>query len=330
VSEQQFDWKTVAGTAVVAIIFLIFALFIEWREVWEQLRQADYSYLLLASGLLLVGLVGYAVRWRLLMRNLPSLRRTFHASNIGHAGNTFLPARAGEAARIIAISNSDKVSKTEATTSFVVERLVEQFMRLLALGLAIGLGLGVEPSPTSIGGGVAALMVAILLTYWLLNNRQWVLRYGPRFLNRIPGLTMARAEKGLTNLINNLDTVAAPRQLLRVLLWSLIPWSFFAGFHYFTLLALGDIFGEANLWLIALGTLAFCPPSAPTNPGVYHAFLIGPLLALGYGREPATAYAVMLHIVQSFWTLLLALWGVTRMGLSLRELFRIRSVKRDA
>jgi glycosyltransferase 2 family protein len=324
VSKQQFDWKTVAGTAVIAIIFFIFALFIDWREVWAQLRQADYGYLLLASGLLLVGLVGYAVRWRLLMRNLPSLRRTFHASNIAHAGNTFLPARAGEAARIIAISNSDNVSKTEATTSFVVERLVEQFMRLLALGLAIGLGLGIEPSPTSIGGGVAILAGAVLATYFLLNNRQRVMRHGPRLLSRLPGISQARAQKGLTNLLDNLDTIATPRQFLRVLLWSLIPWTFFAGFHYFTLLALGDIFGDTNLWLIALGTLAFCPPSAPTNPGVYHAFLIGPLLALGYGREPSTAYAVMLHMVQSFWTLLLALWGVTRMGLSLRELFRLR------
>jgi glycosyltransferase 2 family protein len=324
VSKQQFDWKTVVATAVVAIIFLIFAFFIDWREVWQQLRQADYGYLLLASGLLLGGLVGYAVRWRLLMRNLPGLRRTFHASNIGHAGNTFLPARAGEAARIIAISNSDNVSKTEATTSFIVERLVEQLMRLLALGLAIGLGLGVEPSATSIGGGIALLVIAILLTIWLLNNRQRIMQRGPALVSRLPGISPARAQKGLINLLDNLDTVAAPRQLLRVLLWSLIPWSFFAGFHYFTLLALGDIFGEANLWLIALGTLAFCPPSAPTNPGVYHAFLIGPLLALGYGREPSTAYAVMLHIIQSFWTLLLALWGVRRMGLSLRELFRIK------
>jgi uncharacterized protein (TIRG00374 family) len=324
VTKQQFDWKTVVGTAVVALIFLIFAFFIDWREVWQQLRQADYGYLLLGSGLLLAGLGGYAVRWRLLMRNLPSLRRTFHASNIGHAGNTFLPARAGEAARIIAISNSDNVSKTEATTSFVVERLVEQFMRLLALGLAIGLGLGVEPSPASIGGGIATLVAAMLATYWLLVSRQRVLQHGPRLLSRLPGISPARAQNGLANLINNLDTIATPRQFLRVLLWSLIPWGFFAGFHYFTLLALGDIFGDVNPWLIALGTLAFCPPSAPTNPGVYHAFIIGPLLALGFGSEPATAYAVMLHIVQSFWTLLLALWGVTRMGLSLRDLFSLR------
>ncbi len=323
-SKQQFDWKTVAATAVVAIIFFIFAFFIDWREVWIQLRQADYSYLLLASVLLLTGLVGYAVRWRLLMRNLPSLRRTFHASNIGHAGNTFLPARAGEAARIIVISNSDNVSKTEATTSFVVERLVEQFMRLLALGLAIGLGLGVEPSPTSIGGGMATLVGAVLVTYWLLNNRQRVLRRGPGLLSRLPGVTLTGAQNGLTDLMDNLDRISSPGPFLRVFLWSLIPWAFFAGFHYFTLLALGDIFGETNLWLIALGTLAFCPPSAPTNPGVYHAFIIGPLLALGYGREAATAYAVMLHIVQSFFTLMLALWGVTRMGLSLRELFRLR------
>jgi glycosyltransferase 2 family protein len=324
VSRQQFEWKTVAATAVIAIIFFIFALFIDWREVWAQLRQADYGYLLLASLLLLIGLVAYAVRWRLLMRNLPSLRRTFHASNIAHAGNTFLPARAGEAARIIAISNSDNVSKTEATTSFVVERLVEQFMRLLALGLAISLGLGVEPSATSIGGGIVILVAAVLLTLWLVNNRQRVLKRGPRLLGRLPGLTLVRAERGLTDLIVNLDRIATPGQFLQVMVWSFIPWAFFAGFHYFTLLALGDIFGEANLWLIALGTLAFCPPSAPTNPGVYHAFLIGPLLALGYGSEPSTAYAVMLHIVQSFWTLLLALWGMTRMGLSLRELFSLR------
>ncbi|MFO7539207.1 MAG: lysylphosphatidylglycerol synthase transmembrane domain-containing protein [Chloroflexota bacterium] len=328
--KKQFNWKTVVATAVVAIIFFIFAFFIDWGEVWQQLRQADYGYLLLASALLLVGLVGYAVRWRLLMRNLPSLRRTFHASNIGHAGNTFLPARAGEAARIIVISNSDNVSKTEATTSFIVERLVEQFMRLLALGLAVGLGLGIEPSAASVGGGIATLVAAVLLTIWLLNNRQRVMQRGPQLLSRLPGISPARAQSGLINLLNNLDTIAAPRQFLRVLLWSLIPWIFFAGFHYFTLLALGDIFGDTNLWLIALATLAFCPPSAPTNPGVYHAFLIGPLLALGYGREPATAYAVMLHIVQSLWTLLLALWGVTQMGLSLGELFRVRNVKRDA
>ena len=73
--------------------------------------------------------------------------------------------------RIVVMGQSGTVSYTEATSSFVVERLFEQLMRLLALVAAVAVGAGIELSPTTLFRRVAVLVVAFAGINWLIGHR---------------------------------------------------------------------------------------------------------------------------------------------------------------
>ncbi len=142
-------WRTLIVAAVIIAIIILFALLVDLQVVAQHLLTADLRYLIAASIALILGLVAFAIRWRALLDNKPPLLVTFHAGNMGHAGNILLPFRAGEAIRIFVIGSSKTVSLTEATTSVVVERLFEQLMRLITLAVAILVGVGIEISPAA-------------------------------------------------------------------------------------------------------------------------------------------------------------------------------------
>lgn len=301
---------------MIALIILLFAVFVDLEAVARELRAADPRYLLAASAFLLTGLVIYAVRWRVLLGNKPTLLHTFHASNVGHAGNIIIPARAGEAARIVVMGRSQTVSMTEATSSFVVERLFEQVMRLLALGAAVVYGVGIKVTAVTLVGSIGFILLVFAAIIWLVRNQEVTLTKGPALLARLPRITETSARASLSNLLANLTQVSAPRRLALVLLWSLLAWSCFWGFLYLTLLALGDAFAADVRPALSLGALAISPPSAPTQPGLFHVSTVVPLAAVGFDAEALTAYAVILHILEMVWMIGLALWGLMRMGLS--------------
>ncbi|GIK58899.1 MAG: flippase-like domain-containing protein [Chloroflexi bacterium] len=164
-SKNRSSWQMIGlGIVVVALVALAVA-FVDVAAIYQELRRARPVYMLASSLFLLAGLACFAFRWRFLLQNKPGFWHTFHACNIGHAGNILLPGRVGEPARIVVIGQEETVSYTEATSSFVVERLFEQMMRLLALATAVTLGSGIKPTPGAIGGGVLFLAVMFSLIF---------------------------------------------------------------------------------------------------------------------------------------------------------------------
>lgn len=317
---KQNKWAIAGLLVVIVLIGIAFVLFVDWRAVAQVLQTADLHYLLLASLALVAGLFVYALRWRLLLANKPTWSFTFHVANVGHAGNILIPARAGEPARIIMMQRGSPVSITEATSSFVVERLFEQIMRLVTLSGAILYGVGLRASPATVAGGIGFLVMAFGVIAWLIYRREMVLAKGPRLLAWLPRVTEEGARGWLHDLLANLANVSAPRRFLLVLLWSFLLWFCLWAFFHLTLLALGNDFLPEERTAVSLGALALVPPSAPTQPGLFHASMVAPLAAAGFGAERLTAYAILLHIIQMIWMIAFALWGIGRTGFSPRTL----------
>jgi uncharacterized protein (TIRG00374 family) len=312
-------WGTVAA---IAAILILFAVFVDWRTVANQLRRSDWRYLIAASIALLIGLALYAARWRALLTTKLRWRSTFHAANVGHAVNTLIPMRAGEPARIVMLGRSESASIAEVTSSVVVERLFEQIMRLTALVSAVAVGAGLTVSPGTIVGALAFVSLALGGMIWLIRNRENVLARWPVALARIPRVTESGARQLLASILAGLAGVASPRQLIVGLTWSLLTWACFAIFHALALLALQLNLPTPQLVSMSLGALALAPPSAPTQPGVYHASVVVPLTAIGFDNATLTAYAVILHALQMAWMVGLGLWAVWHSGASAKELFQ--------
>ena len=323
---SQFSTKGLLGTALlIIVIIVVFFLLVDLEAVLDQLETADPLLLLLASAAFIAGLVAFAARWRTLLNNEPSLIFTFHASNMGHAGNILLPFRAGEAIRILVMGTDARVSLAEATSSFVIERLFEQSMRMLAILGAVLIGIGLETSPATIAAGVGVVVLGFAGVLWLANHPDTALTYGTRILSAIPRISEERAEQATTDFLKNLSSIAEPRQFAIVLGLSVLSWSFFWGFFFLTMRALNVALPLQDQIAISLGALAVSPPSAATQPGFFHASVVAPLTAAGFDTELLTAYAVLLHILEMVWLIILATWGLfaTKITFSeIRDLFR--------
>jgi len=307
-------------TAVVLLIISAFILLIDWNEVFRILENVHYGLLVGASIALIIGLSFFALRWRVLMENKPKLGLTFHASNIGFAGNILIPFRGGEALRIFVMGRSGQVSYTTATASFVVERSFEQLMRLLALITAVIIGAGIKITPITILSGLGFIALLVIGIYWLINHRQIIERNGPAQLARLPRISETSAQQWLSDLFDNLQHISKPQQIALVMLYSLLSWTFFWLFFFLVIVSMGDTFPQ-NVWLpVSLGALALSPPSAPTQPGIFHASIVVPLAAVGFNTGALTAYAVILHLMEMFWMIGLAGFGLLRIGLSPRQL----------
>ena len=311
--------------AIIAVIIVIFLLLVDLEAVLEQLETADPLLLLLASGAFIAGLAAFAARWRALLRYEPGFSFTFHASNLGHAGNILLPFRAGEAIRILVMSTNEEVSLAESTSSFVVERLFEQSMRLLAILGAVLIGVGLETSAAAIAGGLFVVITGFAAVLWLANHPAFTLAKGSQLLASIPRVSEERARQATTDFLDNLSGVSQPRRFAVIFGWSLASWALFWLFFFITLRALDTGLSSQEQVAISLGALAVSPPSAATQPGLFHASVVVPLAAVGFATELLTAYAVLLHIVEMVWLIILAAWALfaTKISLSqIRDIFR--------
>jgi uncharacterized protein (TIRG00374 family) len=323
---SQLSAKRIVGVMVVIVVIIaIFFLLVDLEEVLEQLETADPLLLLLASAAFIAGLLLFATRWRVLLNYEPGLMFTFHASNLGHAGNILLPFRVGEAIRILVMSTDEEVSLAESTSSFVIERLFEQSMRLLAVMGALLIGVGLETSRQALVGGILFVIVGFAVVLYLANHPQFTLSKGTRLLAAIPRVSEERAYEATADFLANLSSIAHPRRFFIVLGWSLLSWSLFWLFFFLTLRALDTGLSLQDQIAISMGALAVSPPSAATQPGLFHASVVAPLSAVGFDTELITAYAVLLHILEMIWLIILAAWALfaTKITLSeIRDLFR--------
>jgi len=314
-------WITIG---VIALIVVFFALFIDLGEVIVQIRHASWRDLAGASGFLLAGMMVYAFRWRLLLADKPGKLVTYHAANIGHMFNILLPLRAGEPARIVYLGTQAHISVAEVASSVFIERQLEQIMRIAALGGAILFGAGVHISFETILGAFVFLILAFGLLFWMVHHRQRVLSAWPPILGRLPRLSEARARQILSEilseLLDGLSSISSPERLVIAFLSSLLCWSLFWGYQYLTLAALGINLSLLQKLAVSVGALALSPPSAPTQPGIFHASIVIPLAAIGFDRTMLTSYAVILHALQMVWMIGMGLWGLSRSGFRGREL----------
>jgi uncharacterized protein (TIRG00374 family) len=316
-----FSPKGMALFSVLLLLFLaVLATLVDWPAVMDMLAHANRYALVGSTVLLLIGYVFYALRWRNLMKDIPRLPATFHTTNVGNMVNTLLPLRPGEAIRIFLLCSKGPPPPLMAASSIVVERWLETILRMAALGGAFLFGAGAAVSGLTIIGSMAFLAISFLFMVWLVQQREKALRVIPPWLGRLPRLTEDDARHWLEHLIDGLSGVSSFRRLFVALVYSVITWTFFWGFHYLSLLALNPDLSIEQLLGISLGSLALVPPSASTLPGIFQVSMVAPLALMGYDTALLTSYSLVLNTITLIVVILLGIWGTLASGLTLRQL----------
>jgi uncharacterized protein (TIRG00374 family) len=318
--------RILIALAVTLIIGGLFFWFVDLDQVIEQLRQANWRILAAGIGALLVAYVLLAIRWRYLLGNRPGFFPSFHAINMSNLVNSLTPIPE-IALRVLITGGGSGMSIPGATSGMLIERSLEQVMRVLAFLLALltGYVIALKTSSMLVNGGlILGFMVLMVL---IIRNAESIVSWMQIQLARFPRLDQRRIEKVLSDLVAGLRIAGGPRQLTYGWLMSFGIWAAFFVFAYLVLLGLNIRLPVEQMVAITLLTLAVAPPSAPGMPGLYQATIMGGLSLIA-GLDPAlmTAYAIMVHILQVIPLVVLGIWGALGSNLTLRILFQQRKI----
>jgi glycosyltransferase 2 family protein len=272
-------------------------------DVWDGLKRSNYWWVIPSVGLLLVALALRALRWQFLFAaaTRPPYWPVLSATILGQFFNNVLPARAGEAARVIALNRSARTSRAEIVATVVVERVYD----VLALLVILFVLLPWLPHVTLVH---AAAILGIVLVAGIAVSVLVLVRFGERPfrfllrpLARLPLLSLERTERAAAGLVRGAASLRQPwlavvALVLTALSWGLLAlstWMLMLGFD----LGLSPLAGM--LVSIAVG-LSQILPSSPAAVGVFETAALVALKAYGVPKSDALSYALVLHAVNFF------------------------------
>jgi uncharacterized protein (TIRG00374 family) len=288
-------------TVAITLAFSYVALnSINLSLAWHALRTCNLWWLLAAFVPFGLGTLTRAFRWRSLFARgrRPAVGSVWNAMMVGYLYNNIMPARAGEAARVVVLTQRSAAPPTEIVGTVVLERLYD-VLAILVIFFAAEPWL---PHVSWFGAAaVAALVLAILIAIavgLLAIYGDQPLRLLLRPLRRLSLFSGERLERTLDELTHGLSGLRHPTLALEASMWTLAAWLSTAlcaylvsiAFHLHLPLACGLLVAVA----IGLGMIL---PSPPAAVGVFEAAALIALGAYGISRSSALSYAVVLHLI---------------------------------
>jgi uncharacterized protein (TIRG00374 family) len=256
-------------------------------EAWVAVRSSDPAWLVPALGTLAVAVVMRAIRWAFLFtpQTRPPLGAVVRALLVGYFFNNVLPARAGEAARVVALHRSSGNSRAEVAATVVLERVFD----LVALVSLLFVASPWLPDVTwaraaaVLAGavGLACLALAVSVAVW--RDRPFRLLLRPLVL--LPFFPEERLARAALNLLGGLAAVRRPSLTGLALGWTTGSWLALGLSSWFVLRAFHlGLSPLAGLLTVIAINLALVLPSSPAAVGVFEAATLVALAA--YAPHP--------------------------------------------
>jgi hypothetical protein len=271
---------------------------VHWHTAWVAVEHCHAWWLLPAMVAFAAQTLMRAMRWRSLFAHERRPRRgpVVEATMIGYLFNNIMPARAGEVARIAALTKRSSTPPAEIVGTVLVERVYDVFAVLLIFFCALPWLPHVSwLGAAAILAAIAAIgLVAVVAVLEVYGERplQWLARP----LARLPRLSATQIEHHVALLASGLSGLRERRVALEALAWSLAAWMTTALWAWFVLLAFHHLpFSAGVLVTVAVG-LSMIIPSPPASIGVFEAAGVLALNAYGVSRTGALPYAIVLHI----------------------------------
>jgi glycosyltransferase 2 family protein len=272
---------------------------VRFSAAWRALQTSDYWWLIPAFGAFVAATLMRAMRWRSLFARdrRPPRGPVIAATMIGYLFNNIMPARAGEAARVVALTQRAGTPPAEIVGTVVVERAYDVLSILIIFFCAA------PWLPRVSWFGPAAVFAAVLTVVfaaaiWVLAvHGDRPLRFVLRPLARLPRLSTEWVERFSVELATGLSGLRDRRVALEAFVWSIAIWLVSALWAWLVLLAFQPEldFAAGVLVIVALG-LAMILPSPPAAVGVFEAAALLALKAYGISQTAALPYALVLHV----------------------------------
>ena len=294
---------------VISVLLTVLFLWIAFRgtdgpRLLASLREANYWWIGLSFVCLLASHLVRAFRWRFLLDPIKpkiGLRNLFSGVMIGYLFNNVLP-RAGEFVRPYVIGRLERISKSSALGTIVVERIIDTFTFLFLVVLLplVYDGPLLDSFPWLQRAGIVVTMVtggglAILVVFMV--RRDWtdvVMRGMGRWL---PTPFEMRLQRTVHEFLDGFLFMKNPAHFVVIILTSMVVWFLYILMVYVAFFAfgLGSLGLGAAVVVQTVSSIGVAMPT-PGGTGSYHVFTSQALMKL-FGVDPVVAlsYATVTH-----------------------------------
>lgn len=286
---------------LVSAAFAYFAVRdVRFADVWHGVRTSNYWWLAPALGMLVVAVYLKALRWHYLFsrERRPATRAVLTALLIGYFFNNILPARAGEAARVLALKRLAGTSRAEAAATVVIERAYDLVVLLVLLFVSLPWLPHVTwlHAAALLGVVLAAVLAVAIFALAVFGLRPVHLALRP--LARLPFLTRERVEHIGDNLGQGVAALRQPKLAAGALFWTTLGWLALAGSVWFVMRGFHlHLSFVAGLLLVIATNLAMILPSSPAAVGVFEAASLVAFRAYGVPDARALSCALVIHVL---------------------------------
>jgi uncharacterized protein (TIRG00374 family) len=290
-----------AGLAVTAACTYLAVRGVALDDAREALAASDLRWLVPTSVVLAFAIWLRIVRWWVLfdVSSRPPLRAVSHAAFVGYFFNNILPARAGEAARVIALYGKARTPRAETIGTVVIERVFDLLALLVLLFACYPLLPEISWLKAAALLGIVVVAGLVVLVAVLVRYDERAVRWLLSPLRRLPGAGAAeRVETAAVNATRGLVALREPRIALRGMALTLASWAVL-GLAFWILMAAFDLdlpVVSGMLVVVAIN-LSLVLPSSPAALGVFEAATVVALRAFDVPRAEALSYALVLHLL---------------------------------
>ena len=269
--KSLLNWRIWLGIAVSAVSLWLAGRNIPLSEFWDYLGQVNYLWLLPGVPCILFATVARGQRWAILFDKRISVVDTFWAFSVGNLFNNILPLRAGDAVRIIVLTDKSGIPAVEIAATVVIERLMD-VMTILLLFIVILPFMDVPNFAIQAGLTFASfVLIGVCILVVMVRYRDWSYRQLEAILGRLPFLPKSMILKRWLELVEGLKPITNVQTITWVLFYSILGWVLSVSFYYFVLVAFGS---QSPLiesaFLVVVISLAISLPSSPGFIGVFH------------------------------------------------------------
>lgn len=318
------------GALVSILIIAAILYFVDFSQMAEAIRSANYVLLGIALPLAVVWVMVRAIVWRVLLRERASYRDVLFTVGEGYLMNTFLPLRLGEIGRAFLISRKSDPSAgsgqrlhfMEVIPTIVIERAVDLAISAGILLVSLPFVVGAEGAG-QIGAIVGAVVLAgLVVLYIVARNRRWALDLFHKLSQRWPVLQRVGGNF-IEAFLEGLAVLTDGWLFARFLFWMTVNWSI-SILSYF--LIIRAFFPEAQvIWaFFGLGVAAFgnAIPSLPGAIGTFEGAFGGALTILTGDQSTAFAAALAGRLYLYISALSVGLVGLANEGQTLSGIYQ--------
>lgn len=281
---------------------------VDFKKLAGDLKDADYSWLLLSVFFGFVAFVSRARRWALLVNALgykASLINSFHALMTGYLANLALP-RIGEITRCVALGKKEKIPVDQLIGTVVIERAVD-FVSLMLIMAGL-----IFTSSDKIGQFLReSILVPIQDKFIIIFGVTWVL-WGILIAMFVIALVLViRFKKNLKKIkffakmfnvgrgiINGLKTITNLKHKWEFIFHTIFIWINYALMTWvvvFSIESTSHITFSESIFILVIGGLAMSAP-VQSGLGAFHYIVSRGLSVIeNVPLEDGLVYALLTH-----------------------------------